>query len=123
MELMELGRELVRRCNAGEEEALWAEHYADDIESVEGSGSEEMPAVQKGMDALKAKSAWWYDNHEVHEARAEGPYVGARPDQFAVRFVIDVTPKGGERMQMDEVALYTVRDGKVVREEFLYSMG
>lgn len=32
---------------------------------------------------------------------------------------MDVTPKDGERMQMDEIGLYTVRDGKIVEERFL----
>jgi ketosteroid isomerase-like protein len=32
-----------------------------------------------------------------------------------------VTPKAtGKRMQMDEVAVYTVRDGKIVEERFFY---
>ena len=39
-------------------------------------------------------------------------------DQFAVRFALDVTPSGGARMTMEEVALYTVRDGKIVEERF-----
>ena len=29
----------------------------------------------------------------------------------------------GQRMMLDETALYTVADGKVVQEEFFYSMG
>jgi ketosteroid isomerase-like protein len=38
-------------------------------------------------------------------------------------FEMDVTPKaGGERMQMKEVALYTVKDGKIAQEEFWYLM-
>lgn len=28
----------------------------------------------------------------------------------------------GQRMSMDEVGVYAVRDGKVVREEFFYAM-
>jgi ketosteroid isomerase-like protein len=28
----------------------------------------------------------------------------------------------GQRMQMEEVGLYTVEDGKIVREEFFYSV-
>ena len=28
----------------------------------------------------------------------------------------------GKRMQFEEAALYTVRDGKVVQEEFFYDM-
>jgi ketosteroid isomerase-like protein len=45
-------------------------------------------------------------------------------DRFAVRFTYDVTNKGsGQRFTMDEVGLFTVKDGKIVREEFFYSMG
>jgi hypothetical protein len=29
----------------------------------------------------------------------------------------------GRRTKLEEVALYTVKDGKIVREEFFYSMG
>ena len=82
-----------------------------------------MPARIEGLDGVKGKHEWWYANNEVHSSTAAGPYVGHREDQFVVRFAIDVTPTGGERAQMDEVALYTVRDGKIVQEEFLYNMG
>ena len=41
--------------------------------------------------------------------------------------MVDVTPKDGpmkgKRMQMDEAGLYTVKQGKVVQEEFFYHMG
>ena len=120
---LELGTKLVAMVNAGEERAFTQAFYADDVVSIEGQGSEEMPARLEGMDAVKAKNAWWYDNHEVHALHAEGPYVGLREDQFVVRFVLDVTPKGSERMQMDEVGLYTVRDGRIAEEAFLYRMG
>jgi hypothetical protein len=37
-----------------------------------------------------------------------------------VQFDIDVTEKASnKRMQMSEVGIYTVKDGKVAREEFL----
>lgn len=53
-----------------------------------------------------------------------GPFCGHREDQFVVHFVMDVTPKAaGERTQLNEVALYTVANGKIVQEEFLYLMG
>ena len=41
-------------------------------------------------------------------------------NQFALRFQMDVTPRGGERVQLDEVALYTVANGKIVEERFFY---
>lgn len=84
------------------------------IEAMEGP----MARVE-GAAAVKAKSEWWYGAHEVHSATSEGPYVNG--DQFAMRFSLDVTQKeSGQRMQMQEIGLYTMRDGKVVEERFFY---
>ncbi len=58
-------------------------------------------------------------NHEVHTVTTEGPWVNG--DQFSLRFAMDVTAReNGQRMQMDEIGVYTVRDGKVVEERFFY---
>jgi hypothetical protein len=73
----------------------------------------------EGTAAVKAKSDWWYGAHEVHSAVATGPYVNG--EQFAVIFNLDVTAKEtGQRMQMQEVGLYTVKGGKIVEEKFMY---
>ena len=48
----------------------------------------------------------------------EGPYVNG--DQFIVRFKMDLTPKGGQRITMDEVGLYTLKDGLIAEEQFFY---
>lgn len=81
-----------------------------------------MQREAQGLAALKAKSKWWFDNHEVHSASVTGPW--PHDDRFIVGFQYDITNKpSGRRMTMDEVGLYTVKDGKIVREEFFYSMG
>jgi len=108
---------------AAAEAAFVDQYYAEDVVSIEGQGSAEMPARMQGIDAIRGKHEWWYANNEVHSAHAEGPYQGTREDQFAVRFLLDATPAGGERAQMDEVALFTVKGGKICLEEFLYRMG
>jgi hypothetical protein len=33
---------------------------------------------------------------------------------------MDVTMKGQGRMNMDEIAVYEVKDGKIVKEQFFY---
>ena len=73
----------------------------------------------KGRKAVEGKGEWWYANHEVHKFEVEGPYVHG--DQFVVRFKMDVTPKGGKRMTLDEVGLYSVQKGKIVEERFFMS--
>jgi len=123
MSVIEIGARLVSLCNDGKDGEAVDTLYADDVVSIEGQGSDEMPARIEGIDGVRKKAEWWYANHDVHSTTATGPFCGHRDDQFAVQFDLDVTPKGGERHSMREVALYTVRDGKVAQEEFLYLMG
>ena len=95
-------------------------HYGDDIVSVEPVAMPGMPAEMSGIEAIKGKSQWWIDNHEVHSVELIGPFVG--DNGFAVKFHMDITNKpSGQRMQMTEAALYFVNDGKIVREEFYYN--
>ena len=104
------------------EEGKFAEageiYWADDVVAVEPSGEN---AIARGKDALRAKMAWWHEHHEVHDFEIEGPYVNG--DQFALVMEIEVTIKAtGMRMEMEEIALYTVREGKIVEERFLYEL-
>lgn len=120
---MRTGRRLVELCNAGKDREAVETLYDEKIVSIEGQGTPETPARMEGIDAIRAKHDWWYDNHEVHGSKAAGPYCGHRDDQFAVLFEMDVTNRpSGQRRQVSEVALYTVKGGKVVQEEFLYSL-
>jgi hypothetical protein len=74
------------------------------------------------VEGIHAKSKWWQDNHTVHKAEIFGPY--PHDNRFTVRFLYEVTNKpSGKRMTMDEVGLFTIENGKIVREEFFYSGG
>jgi hypothetical protein len=125
MGVLEVGQALVEMVPQGRasEQEFVVQYYSDNIVSVEGQGSDEMPARIEGIAAIKGKHDWWYDNNEVHSTAVEGPYVGNREDQFAVKFTMDHTPTGGERAQMQEIALFTVKDDKIIQEEYLYLMG
>ncbi len=114
----EVAKKLVEWCDQGEYEKASRELYGQDVVSVEAHAMGGMPAEMKGFDAVCAKSKWWVENHEVHSSKATGPFVAR--DTFVVRFDIDVTDKNsGKRFQGSEVGIYQVKDGKVVREEFL----
>jgi ketosteroid isomerase-like protein len=102
---------------AGDHEAAATQFNADEIVSYEAM--EGPMAMCKGRDAVKAKSDWWYANHEVHSVTTEGPFMNG--NQFALRFEMDITTKEtGQRMKMAEMGLYTVRDGKIAEERFFY---
>ena len=124
MNTLELGKTMVEMVNKGvEKEKQFVEsYYAENIVSVEGQGTEDLPTTLEGIEAIRAKHAWWFDNNEVHDTQAVGPFIGNREDVFALHYTMDITPKGGERVQMSEVAIYTVKDGKIAREEYLYQM-
>lgn len=124
MSALEIGQALVAAVNQGQaqETAFVDQYFTEKTVSIEGQDSEDMPGKIQGIDAIKGKHAWWFDNNTIHGTEAVGPFVGLREDQFVVQFTMDVTPNGGERMQMVEVGLFTVADGKVAQEEFLYLM-
>jgi hypothetical protein len=113
----QIGDAVVAHFNkGGPDKELWAQHWHPGAESVEGEG---MAMAWKGRKAIAAKSDWWVANNTVHSASAEGPYVGATG--FSIKFRMDVEEKAsGKRTQMEEVGVYTVQNGKVIREEFMY---
>jgi SnoaL-like domain len=118
MNTEEVATRLVELCRNGEWRKALDELYAKDIVSVEAHEMENMPAEMRGIDQVRGKTDWWEKNMEVHSAKVSGPFVAR--DTFVVQFDIDVTNKASKkRMQMSEVGIYTVKNGKVAREEFL----
>lgn len=103
-------------CRNGQFDAAGKQFWAPGIVSIEAMDGP--MARLEGIDAVEMKAAWWYTNHEIHDVKVAGPYLNG--NQFALRFSMDFTPKGGERTQSEEVAVYTVADGKVVEERFFY---
>ena len=125
MSALEIGQKMVALCKEGKNLEALNTLFSEDAESIEARGDEQMPAEMKGLDALRQKNHWFFDNHEVHGGDVKGPFPNG--DRFTVVFNFDVTPKAGpmagKRMQMEEVGLYTVEGGKIVKEEFFYAMG
>lgn len=127
MNAMEIGNELVALCQRGEHLKAIDQFYSPEIVSEEAMempempGSPKMPRVMTGLAAVRGKSEWWLSTHEIHASQAEGPFVGW--NKFTVYFSMDVTFKPtAKRMKMTEVGVYTVKDGKIVHEEFMYKM-
>jgi len=116
-----IAQELVSLCRAGRNLDAIARLYSPKIVSIEPVGDEKMPAEMNGIDAVRGKNEWWFENNEVHSAEVSGPFVGE--GQFAVHYSYETTFKPtGQRNRMTEMALYTVKDGKIVREQFFYHM-
>src|SRR2546423_15420809 len=92
--------------------------YAPEIVSLESQGLGDESPETRGIEGVRQKTEWWTKHMEVHDVKVGGPFVAH--DRFVVQHDMDVTDKiAQKRMQLSEVAVYTVKDGKIVREEFL----
>lgn len=115
MTVHEIGTRFVELCNQGKNFDVMREMYSDDMVSVESRGN-----ATSGKVAVIQKSIDWAAKIEIHGERVLGPYFHG-DEQFAVHFTFELTPKDtGQRVTQQEVGVYTVRDGKIVREQFYY---
>ena len=92
--------------------------YDDNIVSVEAFTMDGSSPETRGKEGVRGKIDWWVNAMEIHSFDASGPFVGH--DRFVLQYDADVTDKNSkQRRKMSEVGVYTVKDGKIVREEFL----
>jgi ketosteroid isomerase-like protein len=118
---MEIARELVAGCRENRVEENLGKLYAEDAVSVEATPGPDGSRETRGLEGIRGKHAWWNSTFEVHDADVDGPFLHG-DDRFAVVFEVDAENREtGERSEMEEVGVYHVRDGKIVREEFFYS--
>jgi hypothetical protein len=116
---LEIARSVAELARAGKLDEVEERWLAPNIVSVEGLGAS---LAWSGKQSVQAKYRAWEADHEIHSMDVEGPWVGATG--FALRYKLDASQKStGQRMQMEEIAVYTVKDGKIVREEFHFRAG
>src|SRR5512146_2765264 len=121
MPTFDIGTKLVALIRAGKNAEAMETLYAPTIVSIEALAPPGGNREQTGIAACLAKGKQFRERHEIHSGAAEGPY--PHGDRFAVVLSYDLTDKAtGQRQKMNEVAVYTVKDDKIVREEFFYQM-
>jgi len=95
--------------------------YSPYIVSLEAFAPPGQSSETKGIMAVRTKAEWWSTNHDLHSTVAEGPLEAGV--HFAVTFKMDVTLKPQAwPFTLEEIAVYKVADGKIVVEEFFYSV-
>jgi ketosteroid isomerase-like protein len=121
-QVREVADELVELCRQGKNLEAVDRFYSPDIVSTEAAEMGGMPRVVRGQAGVRAKNEAWVKDTKVHSSELRGPFPHGE-DQFAVYAQYEVTPKTtGKKMKMEEVGVYTVRNGKIVEERFFYSM-
>ena len=97
------------------------ELYAADIVNKEPEHAIAMgvPTVTKGLEAVQAKSKARSEMiEEVHSSYCTEPVVAG--NFFTVAMGRDITFKGRPRKKIDEIAIFEVKNGKIITEQFFY---
>ena len=125
-DVMPIATKLCELCREGKHIEAIETLYADNVVSCEPMEMPGHPKKLDGKDAVLGKSQWFFENNEIHGGEIKGPYP-FDDGRFAAWMSMDITPKAGpmagQRIQMEEVCLYTVDNGKIVKEEFFYNAG
>jgi hypothetical protein len=118
MTTKEIAERVVALNRTGYYKNIYNEFYTDETVSIENWGERE---EYKGIAAIQVKAEKFESTVEaMHDMQVSEPLIADK--SFAVTFYMDVTFNAASgmpgRMQMTELAVYTVRDGKIVKEEF-----
>ena len=83
-----------------------------------------MPGADKefveGKPAIIEKNEKWFAMvKEFHECEVTDPLIAG--SFFSCQMTVDVSFYGHKRMQLEEVGVFEVKDGKIISEQFFYS--
>ncbi|MFK7772264.1 MAG: SnoaL-like domain-containing protein [Saprospiraceae bacterium] len=119
MTTQEVANRLVELCRQGKYEQAVKELYSPEIVSVEPEG---MPnRIVKGLDGVAEKGAKFEAMLEkINSSFISDPIVAE--NFFSCTMLMNVQFKGAPvATDMDEVCVYMVNNGKIVKEEFFYT--
>lgn len=117
MTTQEIANRLVELCRKGDFETAQSELFADDALSIEQEASPAFEKETKGKAAIKEKGEKW--NSMVEEMKGlsvSDPLLAG--NSFAVTLNMNVVMKERGPMDMTELCVYKVKDGKIASEEF-----
>jgi hypothetical protein len=120
MTTQEVANRFNELAQSGQWDKVQAELYAENAVSIEPAHAAAMGMGNaEGMDAIKKKGeAFNQMVEEMHGGYSSAPVVGG--NFFSVAMGMDCTMKGAGRMKMDEICVYEVKDGKIVKEQFFF---
>lgn len=94
------------------------ELFAENVKSIDPKGSPYM-GYAEGKAAVRKKGHDFVSKIEAaHRRYTSDPIVTG--NHFAVTREVDITVQGHGRIQLNEIMLYEVKDGKIVLEQFFY---
>jgi hypothetical protein len=121
MTTQQIADRLVALCRTGQNQQAYQELFSQDAVAIEPDMVADFGGAPetKGLPALLAKSANFQNMLEAyHSGSISEPLVAG--NFFSVKMAMDVTYKEMGRRQEEEICVYEVRDGKIVREQFFF---
>ena len=118
MTIQEIANRLAELCREGKYEQAQDELYSPNAKSIE---PEKAPAPQsaEGLEAIRQKTQKFRDMvEESHGGYVTDPVIAG--NHFSVGMGMDITMKGMGRMNLEEIVVYEVTDGKIVKEQFFF---
>jgi hypothetical protein len=112
-----LAQKLHKAINEVDLATIHNELFAENVESIEPH-FEAMPHA-KGISQVKEKANMFGGSiKELHNRKLSEPLVSG--DHISLGMSFDATLKDGNRMQLSELIVYKVVDGKIVSEQIFY---
>lgn len=115
MNTQEVANRLVELCRKGEYETCYRELYSPSAQSIEADGS-----VCNGLEEMAAKGKEWNASIEEFNSSSIGePIVSG--NYFSIPMTMNLKYKEAPAaVDFNEICVYQVKDGKVVKEQFFY---
>lgn len=113
-----VAREFTALWLAGEFRTAGEKYWATDVVSIEPhalpDGGDQ---VSRGIEAVRARNRCWLATHGIEDLSVDGPFVTG--NHFAL-FADMLIAHAGRRTPHSRIAVFTVRNGRIIEERFFY---
>lgn len=117
MTTQEVANRLTELCQKGDFESAQKELFAQDAVSIEPHSTPAFEKETKGLKAIEEKGEKWNSMVEkVNKIEVSEPLIAS--NSFACTMHMDVVMKEHGAMDMTELCVYEVKDGKIISEQF-----
>lgn len=100
-------------------EQIQRELYTPDAVSIEPDNDSNLPLVVTGIEALQQKEGLFFSQvEEMYGGYMSEPVVSTF--FFSMMTGMDVTMRGKQRKKKEQICVFEVRNGKIVKEQFYY---
>lgn len=116
----DIARDFTDMLRQGQFVAARERFWAADVRSIEPQDLPDGIAAEvSGIAAALAKTIRWFGSRHVHDLSIDGPFVTGNQFALFLDMMIAGQPSGTDQ-PFTEIAIFTVRDGRIIEERFFY---